>query len=511
MTMRAWLPQSLFARLLAALVGVISVTLVVIVFLIVRERRDLALWGSSAWTAATVIAETSEKLAKLEPTARNAAIEQYRTDPIEIESTRRNPPPSVARLAEQSEEAFARRLRRQLSDDYRITVNRATRRLPSAIRVIEEMRRTPSGDDDEGQPPPGPGADGPGPGGPNVEMQPPAGRGEGPPPGDGATRMRNNRGAFGPFGPRLLDVTVKLPDGEAVVFRTMAPSPGPPLPKQIFVELGALTLALALVLYLMTRTITRPLSELARAADAIGKGAKVPALPEEGALEVRNATRAFNTMQDRLHRYLDSRTRVLAAMSHDLRTPLTRLRLRAETLVDDDDRERFTADLDEMTSMVNGALGLFKGLNDSEVAASLSVDDLLAALQKEFAELGGSVEISGRTRGPIEVKPGALKRCLSNLLHNAIKYGERATVVVSDGAALKISVRDEGPGIPEELQQLVFEPFYRVESSRNRDSGGTGLGLCIAKDIAEAHGGTIELHNRPEGGLEATLTLPRGS
>jgi len=196
-------------------------------------------------------------------------------------------------------------------------------------------------------------------------------------------------------------------------------------------------------------------------------------------------------------------------MSHDLRTPLTRLRLRAEALEDANDRERFTADIDEMATMVTGALGLFKGLNDSEVAASISVDDLLASLQKEFAELGGSVEIEGRTRGPIEVKPGALKRCLSNLLHNAIKYGDRATVVVSDGAALRISVRDEGPGIPEELQQQVFEPFYRVESSRNRDSGGTGLGLCIAKDIAEAHGGTIELRNRPEGGLEATLSLPR--
>jgi len=468
--------------------------------LIVRERRDLALWGSSAWTAATVIAETSEKLAKLDPAARQEAIEQYRSEPIEIETRRRNPPQSVSRPSDQSEEAFARRLRRQLSDDYRVSVTRATRRLPSAIRVIEELRRTPSGDaEDEPQEP-----------GPPLEpgmMPPPERTGE--PSPDIMKMRRNARNAFGPFGPRLLDVTVKLPDGEPIVFRTMAPLPGPPLPKQIFAELGALTLALAIVLFLMTRNITRPLSELARAADAIGKGAKVPALQERGARELRDATRAFNTMQDRLHRYLDSRTRVLAAMSHDLRTPLTRLRLRAEALEDANDRERFTADIDEMATMVTGALGLFKGLNDSEVAASISVDDLLASLQKEFAELGGSVEIEGRTRGPIEVKPGALKRCLSNLLHNAIKYGDRATVVVSDGAALRISVRDEGPGIPEELQQQVFEPFYRVESSRNRDSGGTGLGLCIAKDIAEAHGGTIELRNRPEGGLEATLSLPR--
>jgi signal transduction histidine kinase len=496
---RTWLPQSLFGRLLAALVGVIGVMLIVIVFLIVRERRDLALWGSSAWTAAAVIAETSERLAKLDPAARQAAIEQYRTEPIEIESTRRNaPPPSISRQSEQSEEAFARRLSKQLSNDYRVTVSRATRRAPSAIRVLEEMRRGPDNTDQDNPPPEF---------SPAAGMPPPDRDGE---PSPDIMRMRRNaRGTFGPFGPRLLDVSVRLPDGESVVFRTMAPLPGPPLPKQIFTELGALTVALAIVLFLMTRTITRPLSELAAAADAIGKGAKVPALEERGALEVRNATRAFNTMQDRLHRYLDSRTRVLAAMSHDLRTPLTRLRLRAETLEDANDRERFTADLDEMTSMVTGALGLFKGLNDSEVATSMSVDDLLESLQKEFAELGGSVEIAGRSRGPIEVKPGALKRCLSNLLRNAIKYGERATVVVNDGASLKISVRDEGPGIPEELLQQVFEPFYRVESSRNRDSGGTGLGLCIARDIAEAHGGTIELRNRPEGGLEATLSLPR--
>ncbi|MET0497529.1 MAG: ATP-binding protein [Steroidobacteraceae bacterium] len=496
--MRAWLPQSLFARLLAAVLGVIGITLAIIMLLVLRERRDLALWGSSAWSAAAVIAETSEKLAHMRPEERRAAIAKYRAESIEIESTRRGPPPQLSRTIEQSQEVFARRLRRQLSDDYRVTVTPLGRRpAQRPIRVLEEWRRpagSDAGQDSQGS-------------GPGDDRGPPPNRDGGPPPGEGP---RNGaRPGFGPFASRLIDVSVRLPDGERVMFRTIAPMPGPPLPTEIIAQVSAWTLALAIVLGLMTRTITRPLSELASAAEAIGKGVKIPPLRESGARELRDATRAFNTMQDRLHRYLDSRTRVLAAMSHDLRTPLTRLRLRAEALDDGETRERFTADLDEMTLMVNGALGLFKGLNDNEVPVNISIDDLLASLQKEFAELGETVSVTGRSRQPISAKPGALKRCLSNLLHNAIKYGDRASVVVTDGATLRISVLDEGPGIAEEFQRQVFEPFYRLESSRNRDSGGTGLGLCIAKDIAEAHGGTIELRNRPEGGLEATLSLPR--
>lgn len=307
------------------------------------------------------------------------------------------------------------------------------------------------------------------------------------------------------------DVTIGLPDGDKLVFRTLAPQPGPPLPRQIFINLGLLTLMLALVLYAITRNITRPLSDLARAADAVGRGESHPPLQERGAKELRDATRAFNTMQDRLHRYLDSRTRVLAAMSHDLRTPLTRLRLRAEAIEDPEMQTRFIADLDEMSQMVGGALNLFKGLNDAEAAKPLIVDDLIESLQAEYAELGASFAIEGHSDGPIQAKPQALKRCLSNLLHNAVKYAEHAVVHIADGRELVISIRDEGPGIPEAELEQVFEPFYRVESSRNRDTGGTGLGLSIARDIAQAHGGSITLRNLPAGGLEAVVTLPRGN
>ena len=286
------------------------------------------------------------------------------------------------------------------------------------------------------------------------------------------------------------------------MYRALAPLPAPPLPRQIFVELGVLTVLLTVALFVMARTITRPLRELANAADAVGRGANHPPLIEKGARELRRATRAFNTMQERLRRYLESRTRVVAAMSHDLRTTLTRLRLRAESIENDELRARFTADLDEMSQMVHGALGLFRGLNDDEPLDKVDVNALLETLRTDFAELGGSITIEGRANAPICARPLALKRCLTNVLHNAIEYGTRATVLVSDGEELVIRVRDEGPGIPAEALDQVFEPFFRIEPSRNRDTGGAGLGLSIARDIVQAHGGSITLRNLERRGLE---------
>jgi signal transduction histidine kinase len=313
------------------------------------------------------------------------------------------------------------------------------------------------------------------------------------------------------LGGRLYDVNVTLPDGDALQFRVAQGRRGPLLPHSLMLSLVLLTVATAIVLYWVARSITRPLSNLARAAEAVGRDVGQPPLEESGAQELRDAARAFNTMQERMRRYLDSRTRVLAAMSHDLKTPLTRMRLRVETLADPDDaRERFGRDLDEMESMVRGTLALLKGLSDDEVARPIDVDELLATLRSEFAEIGASVQIQGRTRSACRGKPQALKRCLTNLISNAVNFGTRATVVVEDGPSfLMLRVRDEGPGLAAEELDRVFEPFYRVESSRNRDTGGTGLGLSIARDIAQAHGGSLVLHNLPDRGLEAVLTLPR--
>src|SRR5690606_24914942 len=195
-------------------------------------------------------------------------------------------------------------------------------------------------------------------------------------------------GAAGPRFDRLIDVTVTLPDGDTAVFRAIAPQPGPGLPKRIFVDLGILALLLGAVLYAVTRTITRPLGDLARAADTVGRSTNATPLEERGARELRRATRAFNAMQERLQRYLDSRTRVLAAMSHDLRTPLTRLRLRVESIDDDTLRQRCTEDLDEMSNMVRGALAIFRGLNDEESPTAVDIDALAQELQRQYEELG---------------------------------------------------------------------------------------------------------------------------
>ena len=210
-----------------------------------------------------------------------------------------------------------------------------------------------------------------------------------------------------------------------------------------------------------------------------------------------------------MQRYLDSRTRVLAAMSHDLKTPLTRLRLRVETLDNDDVRTRFGRDLDEMEGMVRGALTMLKGLTDDEAVEPIDINQLLPMLQAEFAELGARVTVRGRAIRRFVGKPQALKRCLTNLISNAINFGTSATVLVEDGAALVIRVRDEGPGLPPEELERVFEPFYRVESSRNRDTGGSGLGLSIARDVAQSLGGSLILRNLPERGLEALLSFSR--
>ncbi len=305
------------------------------------------------------------------------------------------------------------------------------------------------------------------------------------------------------------DANVRLPDGYSVPFRVTRLLRGAPLPRGLFVNLTLLLAVMVVALFVAARSITRPLSQLAQAADRVGRDLRQPRLEERGARELRDAARAFNTMQDRLQRFLDSRTRVLAAMSHDLKTPLTRLRLQVEMLEDPAGKARIGPQLDEMEALVNGALALFRGLDDDEAYAAVDINALLTTLQSEFAEMSAPVTIAGRALRPIHGKPLALRRCLTNLIANAVKFGTRATVLVEDGASLILRIRDEGPGIPAEELEKVFEPFYRLESSRNRDTGGTGLGLSIARDVVQAHGGTIVLNNLPVRGLEAIVRIPR--
>jgi signal transduction histidine kinase len=278
----------------------------------------------------------------------------------------------------------------------------------------------------------------------------------------------------------------------------------------VLLSIALLLAAVILVSLIAVRWATRPLKTLADAADELGKNINRAPLAETGPTEVARAARAFNTLQSRLAAYLRERTQVLAAMSHDLKTPITRLRLRAELLDDAQLRAKFGNDLQEMEGMVASALDFLRGMDNGEPVQPVDVNALLDSLQTDLRETGGEVSIEDIAASPYSGRPQALKRCLANLLENAIKYGNRAQVLVDDKAErLQISILDQGPGLPPDQLSKVFEPFYRVEGSRNRDTGGTGLGLAIAKNVAELHGGSIALSNRAEGGLAVVLTLPR--
>jgi signal transduction histidine kinase len=274
----------------------------------------------------------------------------------------------------------------------------------------------------------------------------------------------------------------------------------------LLVLLGTV-IALSLI---AVRWVTGPLSELATAAEKLGKDIDRPPLEEKGPLEVRRAAGAFNLMQQRLSRFLSDRTRVLTAMSHDLKTPLTRLRLRMETVNDPTLRAKIEKDLDEMQSMVTLTLDYMRDSSKSEAAQQIDLMALLETLQIDFRDPGHEVEIKGSVAQPYVGRPLALRRCLANLVENAVRYGGHAMIELEDAAdQVVVRVVDDGPGMPEDELERAFEPFYRGERSRSRETGGTGLGLGIARNIARAHGGELVLKNRAAGGLEAILTLPR--
>ncbi|MBB4865791.1 signal transduction histidine kinase [Pseudomonas nitritireducens] len=271
-------------------------------------------------------------------------------------------------------------------------------------------------------------------------------------------------------------------------------------------------LVVVLLALLAVRLAIGPLDKLARAAEGLGQDIQRPPLPEEGPLEVRRAARAFNAMQQRLIHNLGERMRFLAAVSHDLRSPITRLRLRTEMLADETARQKMRKDLDDMEGMVTATLDFISGSDLDEARQNLDVNALLQSLQADFEEQGERVSLSGRALQPLAGYPLSLQRALLNLLENAVRYAGAAEVLVEDSAqALCIRVLDRGPGIPAEQLERVTEPFYRLEQSRNRSTGGYGLGLSIAQTIAAAHHGRLELRNRDGGGLEAVLLFDRGA
>ena len=311
-----------------------------------------------------------------------------------------------------------------------------------------------------------------------------------------------------PGHPNRVQATVILGDGTPLTI-DMRPA-GLPVSNWLpAVLLGQLVL-LAAVTWVGVQLATCPLRQLADAADRLGPDLEAEPLPESGPQEVARAARAFNAMQARIAGYMAERTQILAAISHDLQTPITRMRMRADMLDDSIQRDKMNRDLREMEALVKDGVAYARTLHGTlEPPCRIDPDAMLCSLVGDYQDAGRAVALHGKAGASIATRPHALKRILGNLVDNGLKYAGEVEVSVGQPAAgeLAILVRDFGPGIPEAELEKVFEPFYRLEASRNRDTGGTGLGLAIARQLAATLGGTLTLSNHPEGGLQARLAI----
>jgi signal transduction histidine kinase len=481
--MRRLLPQSLFARMMLVLLGGLVVAQLLSFAIHWRERGEFIM-RSTGMRSAQRIGDIVRLLDSIAPAERGRIVSVLSSPPLRIAL---DAPPLMPQVgdAEKEDQAaqFTIALKRVLGDDF-----------PLVVQVTDAAPRLTPG--------PGYGA-GPGMMGGRGKWGPDA-RGPGSfEPGSAGPAMRRYAGV-------LFIVQARLKDGVLVTFDSRQPQESVSWPYRLLLSLAVLLAAVIAVTLFAVRWVTRPLKTLAEAAQSLGEDIHRLPLDEGGPLEVSRAARAFNTMQQKLVKFISDRTRIFTAMSHDLKTPITRLRLRAELLDDAELRAKFVTDLQEMEAMVSAALDFMRGVDQHETAQPVDVMALLESLQADAREVGSDVRIEGAAQAPYRGHAQTLKRCVGNLIDNAVKYGQRATIVVADSPAeLSISVRDEGPGIPAPELERVFEPFHRLEASRNRATGGSGLGLTIARNIAHAHGGELILRNRPAGGLEAALTLPR--
>ena len=304
-------------------------------------------------------------------------------------------------------------------------------------------------------------------------------------------------------------LVVTMPDGQLLKLSVLPPRQPAPTGHNEYAIFVPFLLSIAVLAYLVARMAMGPLKQLAGAAKNLGQDINHAPLKLAGASEIRQAAAAFNAMQARIRQHIAQRTEMLAAITHDLQTPLTRMRLRLEKVQDAELQAKLLEDLSAMQQMVKEGLDLARSMDTTEVMQRVDLDALLDSVCADAADAGQQVELKGRAAMDLMGRPLDIRRCLVNLIDNAVKYGHRAQVTVERLAgSARVRIRDDGPGIPPGQLAQVFEPFYRLESSRNRSSGGTGLGLTIARNIAEQHGASLSLANHADGGLEATLVFP---
>ncbi len=310
--------------------------------------------------------------------------------------------------------------------------------------------------------------------------------------------------------PFRLILSIELAGGRWLNVQSMFHRPAAQWSQTSLFSLLLMIAAIVVVVWIMGRRIVSPMEALAQGAERLGRGIETEPLPVTGPREIRDTVAAFNRMQIRLTRFVNNRTHLLAALGHDLRSPLTAMRIRLELLEETEDSTRLKAMVDEMQSMVEATLEFARSAAVSEPVAKVDIADILYELVEDIRVGGAEASLSAAKSVPVMARPIALKRALRNLIDNAIRYGGSVDVTLdlSDGMA-QIKITDDGPGLPEDQIARVFEPFVRLETSRNRGTGGTGLGLAIARTIVQSHGGEIVLSNRPEGGLLATVRIPQ--
>lgn len=330
----------------------------------------------------------------------------------------------------------------------------------------------------------------------------------------GPPRLRPREARIGALPPGGFAAALRLPDGEWLNIRVSMPPPRPWHSATFLAAFAVMTIAAVLLIIWAVTRLMRPVRLLAEAADRLGRDVNAMPLPETGPSEVATAARAFNQMAERIRRFVADRTQMLAAIGHDLRTPITRLRLRAEFMDDDEQRRKMLSDLDEMERMIAATLAFARDDAAAEPASPIDLAALCRTVADEAADAepdkAERIAYAGPDRLVVRARPVALKRAVANLVGNALAYGGAARLVLAppDGGLVRLTVEDDGPGIPEGELEAVFAPFRRLEGSRNRETGGTGLGLTITRNILRAHGGDVVLRNRPGGGLAAVASLP---
>ena len=309
----------------------------------------------------------------------------------------------------------------------------------------------------------------------------------------------------------FLNISIQLNDGQWLNMQSATPKVVPLLAKRTAFLMGVSTLFVLAGIIFMVRRITRPIRKLSSASHRLGLGEKIDPLQEQGPEDIRELIRAFNLMNERLQRFVADRTRMLAALSHDLRTPVTSMRLRVELMESGPDTDQLLATLDEMHEMSEATLAFMRQASNNESTRAVDVNALLDSLCEDLQDIGLNVHYQDGQEVIVHCRLVSLKRALRNLIENAVKYGSVAQVSTSAvQESAQIQIQDEGDGIPEAMMERVFEPFVRMEESRNRETGGIGLGMSIARNIIHSHGGEIYLKNNDRG-LLVIINLPLGA